>query len=89
MQHFQEKLTPVPANSAELFAVLKEFDFIIVRPPQKDVDKGIEFVPEAVKINDMLMALLQNGRLQIHNTTSDGQISILRIVPETAPISTR
>ncbi|MBE6377837.1 MAG: O-antigen ligase family protein [Lentisphaerae bacterium] len=89
MPRFQEKLTPVPANSAELFAVLKEFDFIIVRPPQKDVDKGIEFVPEAVKINDMLMALLQNGRLQIHSTTSDGQISILRIVPETAPISTR
>jgi hypothetical protein len=67
---------------------LQEFDFIIIRPPQKDVDKAIEFVPEAVKINGMLMELLKAGRLKIHSTTADGQISILRIVPETAPIST-
>lgn len=89
MPRFQEKLTPIPENSTELFKALKEFDFIIVRPPQKDVDKGIEFVPEAVKVNDMLIELLKNGRLKIHSTTSDGQISILRTVPETELISTR
>ena len=88
MPRFQEKLTPVPANSTELFKALQEFDFIIVRPPQKDVDKGIEFVPEAVEINNMLIELLKMGKLAIHSRTSDGQISILRIVPETAPIST-
>ena len=36
----------------------------------------------------MLMELLKSGKVKIHNTTSDGQISILRIVPETEDIST-
>ena len=67
----------------------KEYDYLIIRPPQTDVDKGIEFIPEAVKINNMLIELLKMGKLTIFHTTSDGQISILRIVPETAPIFTR
>ena len=37
----------------------------------------------------VLIELLKNGRLKIHSTTSDGQISILRTVPETELISTR
>jgi hypothetical protein len=89
MPRFQEKLTPVPLKSEELYAVIKEYDYLIIRPPATDVDKGIEFIPEAVKINDMLIELLKMGKLTIFHTTSDGQISILRIVPETAPISTR
>ena len=88
MPRFQEKLTPVPGSSMELYAILKEYDYLIIRPPRTDVDKGIEFIPEAVKINDMLISLLKTGKLTIFHTTSDGQISILRIVPETAPIST-
>lgn len=89
MPGFQEKLTPVPESADALYAELKDFDFLIVRPPATDVDKAIEFVPEAVKINEFLLELLKRGKLAIHSHTSDGQLSILRIVPETAPISVR
>lgn len=89
MPGFQEKLTPVPENSAGLYAVLKDYDYLMIRPPQKDVDKGIEFIPGAVKLNQMLFELLRQGRAEISHRTSDGQISILRIVPETAPITVR
>jgi hypothetical protein len=89
MPCFQEKLTPVPKTPEELYAELKAYDYLIIRPPQKDVDKGIEFVPGALELNNLLLELLKSGRAAIHSRTSDGQISILRIVPETAPISTR
>lgn len=89
MPGFQEKLTPVPESAGKLLAELKNFDYLLIRPPQKDVDKGIEFIPQAVKLNGFLLELLKSGKLTLHSRTSDGQISILRIVPETAPISTR
>ena len=86
MPGFQEKLTPVPATADALYEVLKEYDYLMIRPPLADVDKGIEFVPQAVELNSRLFELLGQGKVAVSHRTSDGQISILRIVPETAPI---
>ena len=80
---------PPPASAAELYRQLQEFDFLLVRPPLKDVDKAIEFSPGAVEINAMIFELLKAGKLTVYRTGESGQIMILRIVPETLPISAR
>ena len=85
----QEKFTPVPADAGELYRKLQEFDALLFRPPLKDVDKAVEFAPGAVEINAMIFELLKNGKLTILSTDSNGQILILRIVPETLPGSAR
>jgi len=89
MPGFQEKFTVLPANAAEFYRQLQDFDCLLVRPPLKDVDKAIEFAPGAVEINAMIFELLKTGKLTIHRTDSSGQIMILRIVPETLPIPVR
>ena len=83
MPGFQEKLTPVPPDAGSLYAALLEYDYLMVRLPRSDVDKGIEFVPDAVRLNGMMMELLTAGKLAVHRRTSDGKVSILRVVPET------
>ena len=80
---FQEKLTPVPETAGELYAVLRDFDYLLIRPPSSDVDKAVEFIPGALQLNGMILELLRQGRLTLHRCTSDGRMSILRIVPET------
>ncbi len=79
---FQEKLTPVPENCTLLYEVLRDFDYLIIRQPYTDVNKAVEFVPDATRLNELILELLRTGKLEPFRWTSDGQLSILRIVPE-------
>ena len=81
MPGFQERLTPVPPDAEALYAFLLRYDCLMIRPPLADVDKGIEFAPDAVRLNGMIVELLRQGRLAVHRRTSDGRVSILRVVP--------
>ena len=79
----QEELSPVPPDADGLYTILQKYDYLMIRPPLADVDKAIEFSPDALRLNESIMELLKTGKLLIFDRTSDGQISILRIVPET------
>ncbi len=79
---FQEKLTPAPQDPDTLYAFLQNYDYLVIRQPLTDVDKAVENSPDAVKLNELILELLRQGRVEPFRWTSDGQLSILRIVPE-------
>jgi hypothetical protein len=86
---FQEKLTPAPQDADALYVFLQNYDYLVIRQPLTDVDKAVENSPDAVKLNELILELLRQGKVEPFRWTSDGQLSILRIVPETLPISAR
>ena len=75
--HFQERLTPVPQTPEELLEILREFDYIIVRMPDHDIDRMSPEADAAVDlIWDHLEILQQQEKLL---PLPDGQDMILRV----------